>query len=223
MKQCYSCKITKPLSEYHNDKSKKDGKVGSCKPCKASYIANYYKNNSEKMKSTSIKHYYKNREEIRERMREYYLENIEEYRERRKKQYWANREENIAKSSKYHLERLKDDGIYRLKVRCRKRIWAAFKESGYTKRSRTFDIIGCSQDELVEHLESKFTKGMSWGNYGEWHVDHIIPFAAATTEEEVIALCHYSNLQPLWGDDNIRKSARFCEEEFEKYLSERLP
>jgi hypothetical protein len=52
---------------------------------------------------------------------------------------------------------------------------------------------------------------MSWNNYGKtgWHIDHIIPLSSANSEEEIIKLCHYTNLQPLWSEDNLKKSNRF--------------
>ena len=58
----------------------------------------------------------------------------------------------------------------------------------------------------MQHLESKFTEEMSFDNYGKWHIDHIIPISSAKTEEDIIRLNHYTNFQPLWAVDNLRKS-----------------
>ena len=58
----------------------------------------------------------------------------------------------------------------------------------------------------MEYLENLFTENMNWSNYGEWHIDHIMPLSPANTEEEIYNLCHYTNLQPLWGEDNLKKS-----------------
>ena len=69
-------------------------------------------------------------------------------------------------------------------------------------------LLGCSYEEVREHLSKQFTEGMSWDNYGEWHIDHIIPLASATTEEEVLKLYHYTNLQPLWAKDNLSKGCK---------------
>jgi hypothetical protein len=75
-----------------------------------------------------------------------------------------------------------------------------------TKKNKTFNIVGCSPQSLKEHLEKRFVDGMSWDNRSEWHIDHIIPLSSAKTEEELYGLCHYTNLQPLWAEDNLKKS-----------------
>jgi 5-methylcytosine-specific restriction endonuclease McrA len=64
----------------------------------------------------------------------------------------------------------------------------------------------------VQHIEGKLSAGMSWRNRGAWHLDHIIPLASATTCEGLEKLCHYSNIQPLWGADNLRKGDRMPHE-----------
>lgn len=68
-------------------------------------------------------------------------------------------------------------------------------------------MLGCDWHHLKTHLESKFVDGMSWENRSLWHIDHIIPLASAKSVEEVVRLCHHTNLQPLWAKDNIRKGA----------------
>lgn len=92
------------------------------------------------------------------------------------------------------------------RVRCL--IYTKLRRGGYTKRSRTYEILGCDFETLAAHLAAKFQPGMSWENRGEWHIDHIVPLATAQTEEDVIRLNHYTNLQPLWAADNLAKGAR---------------
>ena len=77
-----------------------------------------------------------------------------------------------------------------------------------SKKKKTFEMIGCTPDELRNHLSKQFIDGMSWDNYGEWHIDHILPLVSAKDEEEVVKLCHYSNLQPLWAKDNLIKGCK---------------
>jgi hypothetical protein len=74
------------------------------------------------------------------------------------------------------------------------------------KINKTKEILGYSPIQLKEHLEKQFKKGMSWDNYGEWHIDHIIPISLATTLEEGIKLSQLDNLQPLWAEENMFKS-----------------
>ena len=71
-------------------------------------------------------------------------------------------------------------------------------------------IIGCDWEELKHHIESQFQDGMSWDNWSKdgWHIDHIIPLASATNEDEMYKLNHYTNLQPLWSVDNLHKGNR---------------
>lgn len=95
-------------------------------------------------------------------------------------------------------------------VRCyRKRVWDALR--GFSKKSaKTLELLGCPVSKLKEHLEKQFTPGMSWENYGEWHVDHIRACAKfdLTKETEQRECFNFKNLQPLWKLDNFRKGAR---------------
>jgi hypothetical protein len=105
----------------------------------------------------------------------------------------------------YRKQRYKNDVNYRVRV-----IYYAGlsgRINGYHKQNKTTQYLGCSFEQLRRHLESKFQTGMSWDNYGEWHIDHIIPCSAFDfSQEEDIKKCwHYTNLQPLWAKDNISK------------------
>jgi hypothetical protein len=105
-----------------------------------------------------------------------------------------------------YKKRYSEDVRYRLKYSVRNRIRKVIDRAQCSKRTQ--EIIGCDYDFLKSWLEWQFYPGMSWRNYGEWHIDHKTPLASADTVSETIALCHYSNLQPLWGRDNILKGAR---------------
>jgi hypothetical protein len=72
--------------------------------------------------------------------------------------------------------------------------------------------IGIDKEGLILYMESMFTDGMSWDNYGEWHIDHIKPLSTAKTPEDVIELTHYTNLQPLWASDNLKKGKKYQEQ-----------
>ena len=120
---------------------------------------------------------------------------------------------------RYQRKKRGEDPIYKLKGNLRGVVRRAITRAGYSKNTQTHELIGCSYDDLKLHLESKFTKGMSWDNMGDWHVDHILPLAAATTESEILKLCHYSNLQPLWARVNLRKGDKHDPAELKAYLA----
>ena len=170
------------------------------------YVKNYYINNRTKMIDSVKKHYFKNKETIlpknRERALKYYYENIGIIKEKRKEYDKNNRE----KRNNYISDRKLNNPIYRLSHIVRNRIKQFLKTNNITKKNTTFDIVGCTPEFLKEHLEIQFNNGMSWDNYGNWHIDHIIPLSLAKNEEEVYNLCRYTNLQPLWAEDNLKKS-----------------
>ena len=93
----------------------------------------------------------------------------------------------------------------------RQRISGFMEIKNMTKRNKTFHIIGCTPQQLIAHIEKQFQPGMTWGNWGVhgWHVDHIIPLDSGKTLEEVEKLCHYTNLQPMWAEENRKKSNKF--------------
>lgn len=106
--------------------------------------------------------------------------------------------------------RYKTDPWFRAREHLRNRISEAIRESGWGKRSKTAELIGCSWEKLKAHLESLFTAGMSWENYGAWHVDHSTPckaFNLCELEEQKRCM-NWQNLQPLWAVDNLRKGAK---------------
>lgn len=123
--------------------------------------------------------------------------------------HWKKRnpEGGRARNRRRVKQRCASDPAYALRSRLRKRIKKALDARGLRKRVGTTSIVGCSWDELRGHIEAQFSPGMRWDNRGQWHVDHIVPMALATTEQDVIDLNHYSNLRPLWGEDNLRKHA----------------
>lgn len=105
----------------------------------------------------------------------------------------------------YHLRQLSKPE-YRLRKNIRARIALCIKRGKGKKDRGTVEILGCTTAFLRKYLETRFQDGMSWENYGtHWHVDHAKPLASAQSIEEIYALCHYTNLQPLWAFDNLGK------------------
>jgi hypothetical protein len=105
-------------------------------------------------------------------------------------------------------ERRKSDPLFKMRLNIRTRIYVVFKRNGMVKTKKTFDILGCDFQVAREWLESQFSEGMTWDNIGQWHIDHKKPLALAQTEAELIELCHYKNLQPLWALDNLKKGIK---------------
>lgn len=166
-------------------------------------------NEQKQKRKEYLKEYYqKNKEKIKERGKEYYEKNketIREDKEKWKEYYRAFRERHKERLKEYRKERRKNDPLHRLTHNLRVAT-SRFIKGGKSKR--TEEVLGCSFEEMKEYLEQRFSKGMSWDNYGEWEIDHIIPLASATTEEQLYELNHHTNLQPLWAEDNRSKGAK---------------
>ena len=155
------------------------------------YQKEYKLKNKEKIAELNKSYSERNKEKIANYKRQHYLENkekIEKYRND-----WRN-------------NKVKIDSLFKLTNNTRTLIKQSFRRNGYSKNSKTYQILGCTFEEFKEHLQNKFTEGMNWNNIGQWHLDHIYPVSLAKDEEELIKLNHYSNFQPLWAIDNIKKS-----------------
>jgi hypothetical protein len=178
------------------------------KESKAEYDKRYRQQNKEKIAEYKKQYANENAEQIAERMKLYRQENADKLA-LEKSQYVKNNRPKINKrQSAYIKQRCAENPLFKLTKNTRKMV------SRYMlgeKSKRTQEIIGCSYEELKTYIENQFTEGMTWDNYGMdgWHVDHIKPLAMANSEEEIIASNHYSNLQPMWALDNLKKGATF--------------
>lgn len=184
----------------------------------------YRKNNPEKYKEVIEKYLEKNpnmtstergkkyrqnekwREKFRESGRKSYLKNIDKEREKSKEYYHKNKEKLRVAKNKWMSKRRKEDGFYRMKINLRARIREYL--IGESKGLRTREIVGLDKVEFKLYIQNKFVDGMSWENYGKWHLDHITPLCIAKDNEEALLLNHYTNLQPLWAEDNLRKNRK---------------
>lgn len=206
-KVCSCCKTEKSLDCFYDVKRKNplvrniktDNKVARCKQCYVAKAKEWSEKNSEKRLDISRRYTEKHREKIKEKAK--ITRNTESYKEKDKE--W--RKNNIVR---YLKEKRQSDPMFALRIKMRSIIRKAFDRNGYTKRSKTNDILGCTFEQLKEHLENQFLQGMSWENRSEWHIDHIIPLVSAKTEEDVIRLNHFTNLRPLWAKDNLSKGAK---------------
>lgn len=126
------------------------------------------------------------------------------------KDKWKNNNlELVKKLKKNHFKRrMKNDPVFRAITYMRRRLYSYSKKKNIKKETPFMKIIGITPEGFRDHISSMFKEGMSWDNYGmyTWHLDHIIPISTATTMEELERLSHYTNIQPLWREENIEKS-----------------
>ena len=233
MKICSRCHQEKPLEDFCANKTTSDGRSSECKACHNARHHEYYLKNREKYLERArkwrqtekgrqswerydkahreqrnknfAKYRERNRENIRERSRKFYKEHKDVVDKWNKKF----RESHPDYSSKYYKYRQETDQIFKLKHQMRHNIYDAFKRKGKMKSSATEKIVGCSLQQLYDHLVSTWEKnyGKPW-NGEPCHIDHVLPLALADTPEDIIELCHYTNLQLLKPEDNLRKSAK---------------
>jgi hypothetical protein len=198
-KICSKCNLEQNRCEYHKDKTKKDGLRPECKSCKKKYL----NDNKEIILKRQKDNYKKHKEKRLKFQKNYNQENIFHKREYSKNYYYDNKD----KINSYRVNRKKTDPIYKLRTGMSIRLNLFLKTKNLRKNNTTFNIIGCTPEDLKIYIENLFIDNMNWCNHGlfGWHIDHIIPLSSATTEDEIYKLCHYTNLQPLWAKDNLSK------------------
>ncbi len=219
-KVCSKCFVEKPLEAFHKQKGGKFGVAGRCKCCIAEY--NTKLERKARQAERYAKNYQTNREEILAKKAEHNAK--PEVKAKQAENYQANREEILTRQAEYDAKpeikeqrnkreklRKETDPLYKLTCNIRCLISNAFKNGGYSKDTDTANILGCTYEEFKEHIESQFQEGMSWDNYPEWEYDHIYPVSLAESEEHLLQLNHYTNFQPLWKEDNRRKSNKLLD------------
>ena len=152
-------------------------------------------NNAEYLSKKSKTWYDQNKEHRKEYIKEYREKNIDK----------------IRKTKRDYQQHLRDTNpTYKLISYFRTAIYQALKESNVEKNKHYFDVLKYTPEQLINHLEVQFTEGMTWDNYGEWHVDHIRPISSFNISEmgdsNFMECWCLDNLQPMWGEENIRKS-----------------
>lgn len=227
MKRCIKCDIDKNfddfslgrnvcktcISDYQKEWRKKNKKKmamhsknyrqNNLKKVK-SFQKNWYENNSENAKEYSKNYRKDNQEKVKKTWREYRKNNKEKIKKQKKEYYEKNKEW----LKEYSVNYRRNNENARIAHNIRTRIRQFLNSKNITKNNNTFEIIGCTPNQLKEHLEKQFKNGMNWQNYGYygWHIDHIIPLDSAKNDAEIYELCHYTNLQPLWSVENLSKN-----------------
>jgi hypothetical protein len=208
-KTCSKCIEVKSLSEFSRAATGVMGVRGDCKKCRGLYTAEWATDNRDSVRASSRKHYVANKVAINAKT----VATRDRGKATDAHKRWADKNPDKVRSAalnyyhtvivndpKQRVDRAVSSGVYNSIV------------GGSKGGRKTFDLLGFSLSELIAHIEALFLDGMSWDNYGEWHIDHIVPkslFRYTTPEcpgfKEAWAL---SNLQPLWAEDNHKKNAR---------------
>lgn len=227
-KRCAKCKQNKAVTEFYRNRTKHDGRDAYCRPCRAiaakqSRLANLEKR-QERDRSWSAEH----AEQRRAASRRYYARHKDKYRaryerdraallEQQRRYREVNREKARATSRRwYHRnpargkQRLAADPQARLANALRKRLNMAVRRG--CKAGSAVADLGCTIAALKVRFEAMFEPGMTWENYGDWHIDHIVPLVTfdLTDRQQLLRACHYTNLQPLWREANLRKGAKIA-------------
>ena len=235
-KTCTKCRELKPQEEYYKKPNKSDERRAVCKACwrsaNARYLAEnrenilaqkrvYHHKNRGKLSAKNAVYYSKNREHFLRYQEEYRNgENRERYLENKKKHNKSKRgcrtyrnwiEQNRKRVREKRNERtkvlLRTDPVYKLAFYLRSRLRKVLIRG--QKTGSAVSDLGCSAEELKQHLESQFNSRMNWKNWGTyWHIDHIYPLAAANLEDrcEFLAVVNWQNLQPLTATANLKKN-----------------
>ena len=218
MKKCTKCKELKSLEDFNKQKTGKEGLISKCKDCQSYYGKEYFIKNKEKVKLYKLQN--KDKLSINKKTTDKnFHQNNPSYMKDYWKSYYRINKDNISLKQKLNRDiinsstkqRRQNDPIFKLKGNIRSLVkdsFLRFKNKTYRKSQSTESLLGCTMEEFINHLQSKFTEGMALENHGEWEMDHIIPLASAKTEEEIIKLNHYTNFQPLWRFDNRSKGAK---------------
>ncbi len=188
------------------------------------YRKQYREKNKDKIREKHREYREKNKDKIREKDREYNNKRYAISRYYWQEYYKKNKEKILKHGLTYRKEykpiknatrkiRYLEDLDYHIKERLRNRMYLALKQSNAIKHKCSMHYFGCTIEVLKQHIELQFKDGMTWDNWGlkTWHIDHIRPCASfdLTDPEQQRQCFHYTNFQPLWAIDNLRKSDKW--------------
>jgi uncharacterized Zn finger protein (UPF0148 family) len=203
-KICSVCKEYKLVSEY--GKSKKDGIQSRCKECKNKTPRNLKRSAQRRKERWDNDLAYREREI--QRARNYRKNNPEKVSQAVRNYEKRNKDKVRERSNRYYRNRKHNDLIYKLICNFRSRVSSILKNKKIQKNNHFMAHLGCDLETLKRHIESTFKPNMTWENHGTfgWHIDHIVPLSSAKSEEDIYRLSHYTNLQALWAEENLKKS-----------------
>jgi len=205
--------LDKPVKDFYKNSSKSDGFSTECMICVKMYNTFYYTKNNKNIKKYSSDYYYNNKEKCdkknKEYSKKYRKENPDKVAEA--KRAWG--KENPNYKSDYNKRMAKNDIQFRIKRNLRARVNRCVR--GMVKNGSAVKDLGCTVEKLKKYLEKQFYsnsktgESMTWENYGlyGWHIDHVKPLISfdLSDREQFLKACNYTNLQPLWAQDNLAK------------------
>ena len=196
MRKCLDC--DKELVDAKGPKKR-------CDICNKEYRKLYWRigENKPERKAKNKKRIQEWKQKNPDKVKEYAIKHTNKWRK-------ENREIYLEKKRKWNRHLYENNINYKLGTLLRTRIWSSLKNQGLKKKDSTMSLVGCSKEELIKHLESQFKEGMSWENWSlnGWHIDHIRPVSSFDLSDpaQVKECFHFSNLQPLWAIENLKKS-----------------
>ncbi len=201
-KKCTKCGLVKSLNNYHKSCKESDGRVDQCKNCRSAYAKQYHKDGRASMKfwneEKKAKHRKQNNQWYKAN-KEKCLKSCQKYKELHLQQWKETKRRSIRKA-RQNINKKISDAISN-------GIWWGLRQNKNGKHWES--LVGYTLGVLKKHLEKQFVNGMSWKNYGKWHIDHIIPqsfFVFVSPKDVEFQMCwRLENLQPLWAKDNLSK------------------
>lgn len=211
VKKCKKCQLEKSEDCFHKSKNKKGDLVlrARCKECVNAFLREKYENEKAYHIERNKKWSDNNPEKVAAIKRKYYLKNKNKFKKASQKWVLNNRKKASQNTVNCNKKRYKIDPAFRLERRIRNYVYKIAKTLKINKTHASLHHLGCSIEELKNHIESQWQENMTWENYGlhGWHIDHIKPLSFfIKNSNNPWEANHYTNLQPLWSIDNLKKS-----------------
>ena len=213
-KECRKCGAVKLLDLFPKGKGYRDGTKNICKECLKAYDSERFRLNKDKTAKRRAEYqrlyWIENRARLIQNQREHYYANRDKMIQKQKEYNEKNKEKRRAYYREYKRAQWRENKQMRMADLLRNRIRHALSDQRTVKTLRTQELLGCTIEDAIKHIESQFTEGMSWETRGEWHIDHIKPCAAfdLTDIDQQRECFNWKNLQPLWAAENIAKGNR---------------
>lgn len=202
-KKCCMCNNAKSIEDFYFRKDRMQYHC-RCKECEKLYQKQYKLLHKKDLQIKNKEYYEKNKTSKIEYQKNYY----QKHRIEKRMYDIEYKNKNKEKRNKNEQNLYSNNILYKLKKKTRNCINKSFKRKGYNKNTNTYKIIGCDYNTFIEHLLNTFKNnyGYEWNKQECVHIDHIIPLSTAKSEDDVIKLCYYTNLQLLKAKDNLMKS-----------------